>query len=157
MTEAPGLQRPPDYEVMEFAVEDERWSEYELADGVRIRARIFLVRIHRRKDAKPGEYDFQFNQVFTVIAPPHMRGPASTPPPPDKVSADQMYPVRVLTYNEPWNVYRVVKTGDIIKLKMVVSEVYRVRDIYDQNGEPYYIVIWGPTVAPGKPVTPYKP
>jgi hypothetical protein len=68
-----------------------------------------------------------------------------------------MYPVRVLTYNEPWNVYRVVKTGDIIKLKMVVSEVYRVRDIYDQNGEPYYIVIWGPTVAPGKPVTPYKP
>jgi hypothetical protein len=31
---------PRDYEEMEFSIEEERWNEYELNDGARIRGRL---------------------------------------------------------------------------------------------------------------------
>lgn len=40
---------------------------------------------------------------------------------------------------EKRNKYRVVKTGLIIKVRMVLDEVYRVQGKYDNDGMPSYI------------------
>lgn len=58
-------------------------------------------------------------------------------------------PVKILTSSEPWNKYRIPKTGDILQVKLVVSEVFRVKNQFDQSGEPFYIVTHGPLVSPG--------
>jgi len=78
---------------------------------------------------------------------PHNKGKPTIPlPSANQVPDEQKEEVDILTSNEPWNVYEVIKNGLVIRIKLVFSEVYKVKDVYDQFGEPYYIVKNGPMI-----------
>jgi hypothetical protein len=38
---------PEEFEELDFLIEEEGWNEYDLQDGSRIRARVFLKKINR--------------------------------------------------------------------------------------------------------------
>ncbi len=48
---------------------------------------------------------------------------------------------------EDWNVYR-VPNGSRIKVKLVISNIERAKKVYDQFGDPMYVVSWTGVIAP---------
>jgi hypothetical protein len=130
---------PPDYEELEFTIEDERWNEYELADGCRIKGRVFLAKLIRDPNNPNNMSIEQSIPVWIVYAPPHMRGEPSKYNPQELQNIPK-YPVRINTSNEPWNVYRITRTGQKIKIKLEIDEVYRYTDLFDARRLPIYHV-----------------
>ena len=146
------MSRPPlpgDFEDVEFEIEKEGWNTYELKDGVKIRGRVIVLRITKEKNAPPGHYGAQTQNIFVIFAPRSLRGPPSTPPTIEQAQKMERYPVEIVSSNEVWNVYRILRTGDIVRVKLVVTDIYRVKDLYDQLGEPYYLITSGIIVTPG--------
>lgn len=139
---------PGDIDDQEFQIEKEEWNTYELKDGVRIKGRIILLRVAKDRHSPPGQYGVQSQNIFVTYAPSGLKGAPSTPPATENIKQSDMYPVEVLNSNEVWNIYKILNTGDRIKIKLVATEVFRVKDAYDQLGQPYYIVTSGLMVSP---------
>jgi len=140
---------PKDTEVLEFEVIEEKWNKYDLVGQTVLKGRLVLTRIARPKFGPVGQYEITAQAVFAVSAPPEKRGdPMQLPPPSDWANLPKE-PVKILTTSEPWNKYRISKTGDVLQIKLVVTEVFRIKDHYDQFGEPFYVVTSGPLVSPG--------
>jgi hypothetical protein len=146
---APGAQpSPKDTEVLEFDVVEEKWNKYDLADQTVLKARVIIARIARPKFGPTGQYSISGQTIFSVTAPPEKRGQSMQLPPQSEWNTLPKDPVKILTNSEPWNKYRIPKTGDVLQVKLVVTEVFRVRDHCDSFGEPFYIVTSGPLVSP---------
>jgi len=127
---------PRDFEEMEFTIENEEWNEYELKDGARIRGRIILNKIIR-DPYNPNVFSFDFSQpVFVVFAPTALRDEPNL----DRLEKDssEKFEVHVNRNHEPWNVYRIVKTDQKVKVKLTATEVNRWADKYDKRGLPVY-------------------
>jgi hypothetical protein len=142
---------PRDYEEMEFSIEEERWNEYELNDGARIRGRVILQKIVRDPN-NPNRFSFKFgNVMWVVFAPAHMRGEPS--PNPQDLANAQRYQVHINNSNELWNVYRVIRTGQVLRIKLEVVNVSRYTDRYDADGMPIYNVENGVAInmSPAQP------
>jgi hypothetical protein len=142
MTTSPPPSLPPDYEELEFKIEEEEWNEYELEDGVRIKGRIFLAKIMRDpNDPKKMNFDI-LPPKWSVYAPTPLRGIPSIEliQDPMKQKDAEKYRVRITRSHEPWNLYKILRTGQEIKIKLAVDEVLRFKDAYDQNGTPFYSV-----------------
>jgi hypothetical protein len=139
---------PGDFDYVDFVIEKEDWSNYELKDGVHMKGRIIILKLGRNRNAPPGEYTIQSQNIFVTFAPKEERGLPSTPPPAGQIPKEKLIPVEVVSSNEVWNVYRILNTGDRVKVKLVVTDVFRVKGQFDQNGEPYYIVTSGLMVSP---------
>jgi len=139
---------PGDLDDLEFKIEKEEWNTYELKDGVRIKGRIILLRVARDRNSPPGQYGIQSQNIFVTYAPNHLKGVPSTPRSPDALKDTDMYTVEVTDSNEVWNIYQIVNNGDRIKVKLVATEVFRIKDSFDQIGQPYYIVSSGLMVSP---------
>lgn len=145
---APSQIPPKDLEVLDFEIVDEDWNKYDLADYTVLKARIVLARIGRPKFGPTGQFSLASQTLFAVTAPPEKRGAPMEIPPKSELEGLQKEPVKILTSSEPWNKYRIPKTGDILQIKLVVSEVFRVKDRFDTFGEPFYFVTSGPLVSP---------
>lgn len=133
---------PDDYEEMEFKVEEEDWNEYELEDDVRIKGRIFLAKIMRDPN-DPQKMNFDITPPkWVVFAPSHLRGTPSTEliKDPSKQRTHNKYKVHIDKNHEPWNIYRILRTGQEIKIKLTVDEINRFDKAYDQSGCPFYSV-----------------
>jgi hypothetical protein len=139
---------PGDYDYVDFQIEREDWSTYELKDGVNMKGRIIVLKLARNRNAPPGEYGIQSQNIFVTFAPKEQRGPPSTPPATGQIPKDNLIPVEVVSSNEVWNNYKILKTGDRVKVKLVVTDVFRVKNQFDQTGEPYYIVTSGLMISP---------
>ena len=144
---------PKDFEELEFSVEQEEWNRYELKDGVTIRGRIFLSRI-KRNPYNPQDMSFDFSiPLWVVSASPALRGEPDTRPSMEK-QADQAsspkYEVHINNSHEPWNVYRILKTGQKLKIKLTIQEINRFTDKFDQHGMPSYNVPHGVAVSLSK-------
>jgi len=128
---------PIDFEEMEFTIENEEWNEYELKDGARIRGRIILKKIIR-DPYNPNTFSFDFsNPAWVVSAPTALRGEPSL----GRLEKDSSkFEVHVNRNHEPWNVYRIVKTDQKVKVKLTATEVNRLADKYDKRGLPVYDV-----------------
>ena len=128
---------PIDFEEMEFTIENEEWNEYELKDGVRIRGRIILNKIIR-DPYNPNTFSFDFAKpIWAVSAPIASRGESNL----NGVEKDaSKFEVHVDRNHEPWNVYRIVKTDQKVKVKLTATEVNRWADKYDKRGLPVYDV-----------------
>jgi len=127
---------PIDFEEMEFTIENEEWNEYELKDGVKIRGRIILNKIIR-DPYNPNTFSFDFAKpIFAVFAPTALRGETNL----EGLGKDssKKFEVHVNRNHEPWNVYRIVKTDQKLKIKLTAREVNRWADKYDKNGLPVY-------------------
>jgi hypothetical protein len=81
------------------------------------------------------------NIIVVFNAPEKLRGPPNPRPPSVKEAAKlKKEEVSIVNSEEEWNYYRISKSPGGVKLKMVVTDIFRVVDVYDQDGDPYYIV-----------------
>lgn len=143
-----------DLDNLEFNIKKEQWNEYELKDGTKIKARIFLTRMDENKNIQhessaskgvTGQYSISVQNNFQVFALPHKKGNPTLPlPNVNEIKEDQKEEAEILTSSEPWNIYEILKNGMIVRIKLVLSDVFRVKDCYDQFGEPYFIIKSGP-------------
>ena len=127
---------PIDFEEMEFTIENEEWNEYELKDGVKIRGRIILNKIIR-DPYNPNTFSFDIAKpIWSVFAPIALRGEPNF----DRLEKDssKKFEVHVDRNHEPWNVYRIVKTDQKVKVKLTATEVNRLEDKFDARGLPVY-------------------
>jgi hypothetical protein len=141
---------PSDFEELDFVIEEEVWNEYELVDNSRIKARIFLNKIMRHPQ-DPNNHGFNIQPpVYVVYSPPANRGEMNHAPQPQEYNSLQSFEVRTTRSDERWNMYRILRTGQTVKLKLSVSEIRRVTDRFADDGLPFYLV----TAAPSVLITP---
>jgi hypothetical protein len=143
----------PMYEEVNFEIEKEVWNIYELDDKSTIKMRCILVKLLRSltttkapppPGVPPGVEGFEFQSVFqnivTVIKSPLELMGAPTPLlPPSELAGAKKIEVGYTPYLEDWNIYR-LPDGNKLKVKLVVSAIYRVPKQYDPFGYPVYFV-----------------
>jgi len=150
-----------DIDNLDFIIKKEVWNEYELKDGTKLKGRVFLMRIGDNKNAPPpndlkpkeqyGAFSISVQNNFQVFSSELNKGEPTLPLPPiNKITPSELQETEVITSNEPWNTYEIIKNGMIIRIKLVISDVYKVKGKFDQFGEPYYTV-------KSAPVFDYKP
>lgn len=135
---------------VEFEPIEEKWNEYEILDEnvyVRLRGRIILMRLLKTSSLKP-QYQMKFHKVFVVSSP--RKGPPMKLLPPSEIQRLEKYPVEIISSREPWNIYKITETGELFRVKLIVTDIYRVKNLYDPEGQPYYIIQSGPLVTRGK-------
>lgn len=141
----PPKPMPKDFDELEFTVENEEWNEYELKDGTTIRGRILLQKI-TQDPYNPKNYGFKISPpMWVVYAPTSSRGDPNIKLG-EKV-VGKKFEVHVNRNNELWNVYRILKTGQKLKLKLTVTEISRFVDKFDSDGLPIYDVPSGASIA----------
>ena len=134
---------------MEFTIEEEEWNEYELGDGVTIKGRLFLGKIIRDpNDPKKMNFDIS-PPKWVVYAPPPLRGDPSLKllKDPIRQKSTKKYREHVKKNHEPWNRYKIIQTGQEIKIKLTVDEILRFTDAFDQKGCPFYSIPNGVAIS----------
>ena len=138
---------PDDYEEMEFTIENEEWNEYELKDGVRLKGRVILQKVIRDPN-NPNLFNFNLSKpMWIVFAPTTLRDKPNYNP---TEKPSEKFEVHVNRNNEPWNIYRISKTGQKLRVKLTLTEVSRFVDKFDNNGMPVYDVPSGILIAISK-------
>jgi hypothetical protein len=147
-TVGPSKPSPGDLKNMEFEVVQEDWSKYDLADYTVIKGRLIVTRVAQLKHGPAGQFNLATIPIFAAFAQTHGE-PSKSIPTPSEYAALEKEPVAIITSSEPWNKYRLVETGDIIQIKLVATEVFRLKDKFDEFGEPMYWISHTPVVAAG--------
>jgi hypothetical protein len=143
----------PTLEEVEFEIEKEVWNVYELDDKSTIRIRSILVKLLTSsiptavppptggpQGAKGFEFQSVFRNIVTVIrCPPELRGKPTPPLASQEIEKLGKIEVGYTPYLEDWNIYR-LPDGTKLKIKLVVSAVYRIFKQYDPFGYPLYFV-----------------
>ncbi|PIU59826.1 hypothetical protein COS86_02175 [Candidatus Bathyarchaeota archaeon CG07_land_8_20_14_0_80_47_9] len=143
----------PVFEEVEFEIEKEVWNVYELDDKSTIKMRCILVKLLTSSvpttvppatGVPPGAKGFEFQSVFqnivTVIrSPPELMGKPTAQLTPQEIEKLEKIEVGYTPYLEDWNVYR-LPDGTKLKIKLVVSAIYRIPKQYDPFGYPIYFV-----------------
>jgi len=136
------------FEVMDFEMLEEPWNDYEFSDGTRMKGRLILTRIQR--DNRTAPMNFTIQNLLVITTDTLHRGPPS-PLTPQEISGQipvQRMAIRVERSDEHWNRYLIRNTRQYVRARMIVSDVYRVVNRFDQFGEPAYIVQSGMIAAP---------
>jgi len=145
----PQQPMPRDHEELDFSIEQEDWNRYELKDGTTIRGRIILQKVIRDPYNKNSLSFKTSPPLWVVYAPVTSRGEPNIKP--GERIVGKKYEVHATTNHEPWNVYRIIKTGQKLKIKLSVTEVSRFLDKFDADGMPVYDVPSGVSVAIANP------
>ena len=144
---------PQDYEILDFEIVEESWNEYELADGNRIKGRIIITRVFqifdKNKQNQETSYLAEKQKFFVTFAPSSNRHTPNMPKELDLEKAAKV-PVKVISNNEKWSIYRIAKNGEILKAKLIVDEVHKIDGIYDNYGLPLYQINSAELVMPSK-------
>jgi len=144
---------------VEFEPVKEYWNTYMLEDYTKVKARVILLKLFASKLPLYTQQSIQVqaktNFIFVVSARPESRGPPGLPLTREEIDSilkgRQGQIIRISESNEEWNVYRIIETGETFKMKLVVSDVYRVPGRFDPDGEPIYIFTHTTTFMPGPP------
>jgi hypothetical protein len=143
---------------VEFEPIEEHWNTYVLEDSTKVRARVILLKLLTAKlplftTSQPSaQIQFKTSYIFVVSARPELKGPPGPPLTQEEISSiirGEGQLVRIRESDEKWNVYRIINSGETLKLKLVVSDVYRVPDRFDPDGEPIYVFTHTTTFMPG--------
>jgi len=149
---------------IDFEIEKEVWNIYELDDGTTLKMRTILIKLLRDPTARPppgmpaSAGFFGFNGSFQNIVIVHrtkseLMG-APTPPPLNLEGAGKIE-VDFTPFSEEWNVYTLkgeqIPKGMKLRVKLVVSNVFRAEGLYDQFGYPIYHVTSTNAVVPVLP------
>jgi len=156
--EIPALQ----FEEVDFEPEKEVWNVYELGDRSILKIRTVLVKLLRpirptpqKEIIVPGrpkmetlEFQAKFQNMMVVVkAVPTLMGKPTPPLPPSELAKMEKTEVSYTPYQEEWNIYRLPDSNKI-KIKLVVSSIFRVKGQYDELGYPMYLVNSTNAVAP---------
>ncbi len=154
-----GAYSTDEYEELEVEIIREAWNTYDLEDGTRIKARPVLTKLYwpQGVEVDVGEsVDVKLgakitNLVVVFDAPERLRGPPDPNPPAiQKAMKLPREEVPIVDSNEEWNIYGIGE-GRAVKLKMVVTSIFRVAETYNEDGEPYYFVNSSPVLGPTTP------
>jgi len=138
---------PDDFQELEFKIEEENWNEYELNDGNRINARIILRKIVQDPN-DPKKLNFDTTPpTYVVYAPSGNRGEKNNEPPPQEFMSLPTYDIKIERNNEKWNEYKILKSGQTMRLRLIVNSIKRAKDRYDKDGMPFYVINSGPMVV----------
>ena len=86
----------------------------------------------------PNPFSFYFAKpIWAVSAPIALRGEPNLE---GSRKDSSKFEVHVDRNNEPWNVYRIVKTDQKVKVKLTATEVNRWADKFDKRGLTVYDV-----------------
>lgn len=143
----------PMYEEVSFEIEKEMWNVYELDDRSTIRMRCILVKLLRSlappemssaptmpQGGKAIGFQSVFQNIVTVVrSPPELMGKPTPPASSEELEKLDKIEVGYTPYLEDWNIYR-LPDGNKLKIKLVVSAVYRVPKQYDSFGYPIYYI-----------------
>jgi len=148
MSEPKTPQPPADLtklQILDFDVMQEGWSTYDLEDGNRMRCRIVLLQM-RAPDIQPKKGDPiapQISQHVIVDVPPNRRGSPGHPATQEEVAKPKEHggeEVAIRSSSEPWNEYHITNTNVRLRVKIIVNRIWKIRDRFDQNGDPVYVV-----------------
>lgn len=152
---------------VDFSIEKEDWNVYELDDGTIIKMRTILTKVVRNPEIKPtpgvppGSKGAGFDTTFQNVVVVHKTIPQNmgTPTPrPININEAEFMDIGFNEYNPShFNIYR-LETSDLpspfkIKVKLVLSNVSKYIDLYDQFGYPIYNVNSTNAVVPVPPPT----
>ncbi len=134
-------------ELLPFEIVKEPWNDYVIKDEGQeaiLRGRLVLAKIVRIIDKdNPKRIGIQIapHQIWITHSPPALRGkPSPKLPAPAEIPNDQKKMVEVETRKENWSVYRLPVDNVDLRLRFVVTRVYRIPNVFAMDGEPYYIV-----------------
>ena len=143
----PVTRYPDEFEELDFEIINEYWNEYELSDGITIKARTLLKKIVIDPN-EPDKYAFDLQPIISAVyAPLALRGEKNNAPKPEEYNTIANYEVEPKRSDEKFNVYRILKSGHIFKLKLVITKFSRLVDRFDKDGLPFYILNHGPMVV----------
>lgn len=132
---------PPNAEILEFEPLEEKWNVYELQNQTIIRGRILVTRFARDpNETDPNKIAISSQNVFVVDAPVEQRGQPTGPLTNEEIRNPQGTPIDILTNNEKWGKYRILSTGVVLKVKMVVDDAIRLDGKFDNDGMPQYVL-----------------
>ena len=141
--DVPGVE----FEEVEAMVIQEGWSSYELEDRSIIKARSIMTKLRwpKGQTGRPlagQQIVYAYQNIVVVLSPSELRG-APNPKQPN-VEEARLLPqeeARVVRSNEEWNIYELPLEGNKrFKMKTVATSIRRVKDLYADDGNPYYIV-----------------
>ncbi len=147
------------FEDIDFEPEKESWNIYELGDRSIIRIRTVLIKLMRNtksipqkpvtgQELKTLEFQGKFQNLLAVTkATPTLMGKPTPPLPPEELLKIDKVEVAYTPYQEDWNVYK-LPDGSKIKVKLVISAVFRVTGKFDELGYPMYLVTSTNAVSP---------
>ena len=133
---------PPGYVEVDFEIIRERWNDYRLPHGVRLRARAILVRLLWPPGAQPSAEDAVLNlgiatsNILVVTAPPDQCGPPSPPLPGDELAVAKRQLLQPIEAREYWNFYRLADGRGFLKVKANLTKAERLVGRYDGAGAP---------------------
>lgn len=134
-------QLPDEFDELDFTVL-ENWNEYELEDNSRLKARSILKKIYQ-DPTNTQLILFEFNPTIVAIySPLSNRGERNNEPRPDEYTLPN-YEVRILRSDEKWNRYRILKTGQEERSKLLATEIKRITDRFNTDGLPFYLYYAG--------------
>ena len=138
---------PNEFEELDFEIVNEHWNVYELTDGITIKSRIVLKKIVVDPN-DPNKYSFDIQPIISAVyAPLALRGEKNNVPKPEEYNTIASYEVEPQRSDERFNVYRILKSGHVFKLKLVVTKFLRLSDRFDKDGLPFYILNHGPMIV----------
>jgi hypothetical protein len=130
---------------LEFKVVKEDWFVYKLADDSILKVKPVLVRVFETDQVGPDGkkiHLFMGQNVVAVRSPDKLKGVPTLPlpPPAEALKMDKEEVEVTETLHDPgWNVYE-LENGERVKMKIVITHVYRVKGLYTETGDPYYVV-----------------
>jgi hypothetical protein len=140
------MSSPPRYvRELNFKVIKEDWFVYKLKDGTILRVKPVLVKAFETDQVGPdGKKIFEFvgQNIVTVSSPENLKGTPTLPlPSPESALKLDKEEVEIdeTVYEPQWNIYE-LENGQRIKTKIVITHVYRIKNKYDEWGNPYYII-----------------
>lgn len=145
---APNLPFPTPKIVKEldFKVIQEPWIPIKLKDHSTIKFRTVLMKIFETEAKNPVTGGivlvFDAQNIASVTSPKELLGKPSGKLP-DVPNALKMpkQEIEVIEVIDPgWNIYE-LEGSKKLKVKPVVTNVYRIKDVYDIRGNPYYVVL----------------
>jgi len=115
-----------------------------------MKAPVALEQLPPAVTSVPGQvaqFGAEFQNLFSVSkASPLSIGKPGVLSPQELVSRETVE-VQYVPYSEDWNIYRLAN-GNKLKIKLVVSSVFKVKDTHDHWGYPVYIVNSTNAIAP---------
>ena len=132
-------------EVVDFKVLREDWSDYRLADGTILKARLVVTKVVRTDEHDPatGEplYVFSRATALSTICGKELKGPPSSMPSPQemKASITEVVDFESTEKAEKWNVYSLAD-GSELRVKLEVTKVSKT-SLFDDMGDPVYFVV----------------
>jgi len=142
---------PRDFENLAFEAIEEHWNTYELANQIVVRGRVIVTRFAKdRNDPNPNSVAISSQNIFVVDAPVEQRGDPTGILTPEEIRNPTGAPITILTSDEQWNKYRILSTGVVLKVKLVVDDAVRIENKYDNDGMPQFVFHSTPMVVPDR-------